>query len=302
MYDKIVFFNHGHLGDTLIAKHFISEIKKLIPSKTYAIANFYDYNYIYDIVDEHINLNSIGIGPDVWYALSEDGKVLYFNTWYGILHQFSHLDRIGVASDSVNNFRYNDGVLYNWENYIFYLSLTLQLIDEKLNLYHMLNEKLKFVLPLIEMENVHVPFINDDVVKILIYNQVATSGQADNVDFTPYIDKLLAENPNVIVYTSQPTKLSNKFNNLIELSEYITHPDLFKMAYLSTKCEYICGPGNAPIQLTWVSDNLSNFDKTYIVINRNNVGEAMLLRETNCKNIIVSGTEELFKELQSNLN
>lgn len=302
MYDKVIFFNHGHLGDTLISKHFISEIKKLIKSKSYAISNRYDYNYICDVVDEHIPLDILGINSDVWYSVSEDNKILYFNTWYGILCQSSFLDKIGVRSNLIDNFRYDDGVLYNWENYIFYFSLTLKLINDDLNLFHMLDDKIKYVLPLAKLDKLQIPFINDDSIKILIYNQIATSGQADNVDFSKYIEELLTSDKNITIYTSQQVNVSKKFTNLVELSNYITYPDLFKITELSTKCNFICGPGNAPLQLTWVSENLLDFNKTYITINRNNIGEAMLLKETNCKNIVVRGTQELFEKLKIELN
>lgn len=302
MYDKIIFFNHGHLGDSFILKHFIPEIKKILPSKSYAISNMYDYSYVYDVVDEHIPINNIGIGPDVWYNVSEDNKILYFNTWYGILQQPVFLEKIGINSELINSFRYDDGILYNWENYIFYLSLNLKLINENFSIFHMLEDKMKWVLPSIKTENVDVPFINDSATKVLIYNQMVTSGQSDNVDFTNYISDLLTNNTNLIVYTSQPLNLNKKFSNLIQLSDYIQYPDLIKICNISKKCDYICGPGNAPLISTWVYENLSNFYKTYIVVNRNNIGEAILFKESNCKNIVVKGTQELFEKLIIEIN
>jgi len=53
MYDKVVFFNHGHLGDTLLSKYFIREAKKLLNSKSYCISNGYDGSYNNDITEEH---------------------------------------------------------------------------------------------------------------------------------------------------------------------------------------------------------------------------------------------------------
>jgi hypothetical protein len=81
------------------------------------------------------------------------------------------------------------------------------------------------------------------------------------------------------------------------LSDYTIYPDLFNIARLSTYCDIICGPGNATIISSWWLENLSDNNKTYITINRNDIGEAILFKEVECKNIIVKSTKELFLEL-----
>ena len=77
MFNKVVFFNHGHLGDTIISKPFIREVKKHIPSKKYILSNSYDNSYILDIVDEHMPLNLLPVSTDVWVAEDKENNILY---------------------------------------------------------------------------------------------------------------------------------------------------------------------------------------------------------------------------------
>ena len=50
----------------------------------------------------------------------------------------------------------------------------------------------------------------------------------------------------------------------------------------------------------WVKENLSDANKTYIVINKNDPGEAILFMETMCENIIVEKTKDIFDVFLAN--
>jgi hypothetical protein len=292
-FNKVIFFNHGHLGDTIISKPFIIQVKKYIPSQEYIMANAYDFSYVSDILDNHIPLNQIPSSADMWIAEDKENNILYFNTWFGILNQSSYLEQLGLTQKDRQDLRSKDNILYNWESYFFFFNIILKIYNPELDLSYMLNNKIEYTLPHSKFD-IDIPLLDDKRTKILIYNQPATSGQADNEDFTPYI-KSLIQNKNIIIYTSQHTNIFS--DNLISLPDYISYPDLFKIAYLSTFCDYICGPGNAPLQTTWIKENLLDKNKTYIVINRNDPGEAILFKETLSKNIVVNSTKELFGKL-----
>lgn len=293
-FDKVVFFNHGHLGDTIISKFFIREVKKYIPSRKYALSNFYDDSYVLDVVDEHIPLNLLSIPTDTWIAEDKESNTLYFNTWFGTLNQPGYLEQLGLSQSDRQHLRSEDGVLYNWESYVFYFTIALKLYNPNLDLYYMLENKLDYVPAAAQQDISNIPLLNDSRTKVLIFNQQATSGQADNDNFIPYIDTL-SQNENLIIYTSKDTGVRK--HNLISLPDHISHPDLNKIAYLSTFCKYICGPGNAPLQNTWIKQNLTDVDKTYIVINRNDAGEAILFGEAICENIVVNKTKDIFDTL-----
>jgi len=290
----VVFFNHGHLGDTLLSKPFIKEIKKYISSNKYYIANNYTNDYTSDVVDDHINITKIPATADMWIAELED--TLYFNTWFGLLNNPTSLAQLGVSPYDRECLKSLNDVLYNWANYLFFFNLCLKVYDSSCDIMYMNNDKLKYVLPTPQKE-LNIPFINSHKTKILIFNQIATSGQADNVDYTPYI-KSLATN-DILIYTSQ--KIQYTKDNIIQLPDYIQPPDLFDIASLSQHCDIICGPGNAPIIATWTRENLGNHNKTYITVNRNDIGEAIYFEETVCQNFVVKSTHELFQTLNIEL-
>jgi len=302
-FDKVVFFNHGHLGDTLIAKIFIRELVKQFPTKKTAIANNYNIHYIKDIVEEHININSIPIGQGSVDRSTEfmlTDRVLYINTWFAPpCVQPSDADQ---GAEFTRDIRDKDGVVYNYDLHLKCFQQIIHNINYthngNLDLSHMWKNKNEYLL---EMYNEDfdvsiIPFINDlNYKKILIFNQTATSGQSDNANFSPFIDAL-KNNEHVVVYTSQPSVITHP--RVINLRDYYGEPDLFKTAKVSMNCDIICGPSNATIISTWVKPNLMNNRMHYIVINRNNAGEATLFKDLACKTTVVSTTHALFDKIK----
>lgn len=298
MYNNVVFYNHGHLGDTLLSKPFINEVKKHIPSHKYFIANNYNADYVIDIVDGHIPLSSIPAATNMWTAQEND--TLYFNTWFGKLNEPGYLELLGLSQQDRQNMRSSDGQLYNWANYLFYFNICLKVFDSNFDLMYMDIDKFQYLLPT-PLLNVEIPHIHSTKTKILVFNQEATSGQSDNVDFTPYIESLAQYD--VIIYTSQ--KLSRNignYSNIIQLPEYIQRPDLIPISSLSLYCDIICGPGNAPIISTWTRQNLQDPNKVFITINSNDIGEAVYFQETLCRNYVVKSTYDLFQILKLQLD
>jgi len=287
MYDSVIFFNHGNLGDSILSRPFINEVKKIIKSKKYFISNKFDLSYFNDIVDGFIPLGNTS--SFVWHFFDSNTNTLYFNTWFG--HLINQVD-----SNKWQSNKSNDGILYNWENYLFFFNENLKRIDKDFNLNHMKNNKIDFIVDLPYEFNNKIPIYNDNRIKILIFNQDATSGQSDNGDFNPFIDEL-SKQDNVLLYTSKKTSVNKE--NIINISDYITGPDLKIISELSKNFNVICGPGNATVISTWNTENLSNSEKIYITANRNNMGEAIWFNEVKCQNFIVDSTESIFKKLQN---
>jgi hypothetical protein len=287
MYDSVIFFNHGNLGDSILSRPFINEVKKIIKSKKYFISNKFDLSYFNDIVDGFIPLGNTS--SFVWHFFDSNTNTLYFNTWFG--HLINQVD-----SNEWQSNKSNDGILYNWENYLFFFNESLKRIDKDFNLNHMKNNKIDFIVDLPYEFNDNIPTYNDNRIKILIFNQDATSGQSDNGDFNPFIDEL-SKQDNVLLYTSKKTSINKE--NIINISDYITGPDLKIISELSKNFNVICGPGNVTVISTWNTENLSNSEKIYITANRNNIGEAIWFNEVKCQNFIVDSTESIFKKLQN---
>lgn len=307
-FDKVVFFNHGHLGDTLIAKIFIKEIIKQLSGKKTAISNAYSYSYVKDIVDEHININHIPFNKDDTNSRSTEfllkDRILYINSWFAppCVQPSDH----GEYEKFRIDLRGSDNIVYGYDLHLKCFQRILENINKKyqsdLSLAHMWLNKADFILDLFKEEvNLDsIPFLRDSSKKkILIFNQIATSGQSDNQNFSPYIDELI-KNENIVVYTSLPNV--NNHPRVINLLDYYSEPDLFKTANVSILCDFICGPSNATVISTWVKPNINRTNLTYIIINRNNVGEATLFKNMSCKVKVVSSTSQLFETLRGDLN
>lgn len=287
MYNSVIFFNHGNLGDSILSRPFINEVKKIIKSKKYFISNKFNLSYFDDIVDGFIPLGDVS--SSVWHFFDSNTNTLYFNTWFG--HLISQVDNNEWQSKKNEN-----GVLYNWENYLFFFNENLKKLNNNLNLNHMNFNKINFIVDLSYKFENKIPIYNDNRIKILLFNQEATSGQSDNGDFNPFIEDL-SENDNILIYTSKNTNINKE--NIINISDYITGPDLKIISEFSKNCNIICGPGNATVISTWNTHNISDSEKIYITVNRNNVGEAIWFNEVKCQNFIVNSTESIFKKLQN---
>ena len=296
MFETIIFYNHGNLGDVLISKYFIREVIEILKPKHIIFSNKYDNSYTSDISEKHLNLKEVQhLATPNQFINVVNGNTLFFNTWFGLLCNNETLSKFGLSLNDRAELKSNDGILYNWENYLFFFDIAVKLLDVNLGLEHMLYNKMRYVPLLNKTINQNIPHIGDDRLKVLLYNQIATSGQADNESFESYLGELVSAKTHIIVYCSQPTNIVS--DNLVDLSKHLVYPDLVEAAALSLECDIICGPGNATTISTWWHQNLSDRNKTYITINRNDVGEAILFEETKCKNIIVKSTKELFAEL-----
>lgn len=306
-FDKVVFFNHGNLGDTLIAKIFIKEIIKQLPDKQTAVSNKFNYDYVKDVVDEHIHVDYIPIDKNNISDRSREfllkDRVLYINSWFAPPcvqpeNQEKYLEFRNDIRSKSNVVHGYDLHLKCFQQVFTNLKNTLGL---SISLDHMWHNKSDFILDLydehIDLEN--IPFFNDlSKKKILIYNQPATSGQSDNVDFTPYILDLI-NREDVVVYTSRPTNIDNP--RVVCLQQWCMSPDLFKIAKLSVFCDIICGPSNATVISSWVKSNINRSNLTYIIINRNDVGEATLFENMTCTVDVVISTQQLFEKVKGKL-
>lgn len=304
-FDKVVFFNHGNLGDTLIAKIFIKQIIKQLPGKLTAISNKFNYDYVKDIVDEHIHIDHIPINKNDNSDRSREfllkDRVLYINTWFA--------PPCVQPEDNQKNLEFrkdiccNNGVVYGYDLHLKcfqqILSNMNKVLGASLSLKNMWSNKTEYILDLYDENNSieNIPLLLDkNRKKILIFNQIATSGQSDNADFTPFISNLLSNHNDIAIYTSLPTSIID--SRLVCLQQYCPAPDLFRIAKISLNCDIICGPSNATIISTWIKPNIYRTDLNYVIINRNDIGEATLFENMPCKVEVVPSTNKLFEHLQ----
>lgn len=285
MYEEVVFYNHGHLGDTLLAKPFIREIKKLIPSKTYAISNNYTPEYVLDIVDKHYNLTDIAANPHQKFTVSNNK--LYINTWLPWCFPEGYLQSIRPKAD--------DNIGYNFDVWCVFLNEVIKSIDASYSILYMLEDRAKYTLDTynIEINFCKIPKFVYNTKRVLIFNQPCFSGQGQNIDYSPFIAEIGSKYPDVYFYTSQQHDCM--LYNTISLQPFFSMPDLFKLAIFSTQCDIIMGPGNAPLIATWIKPNINNKNKSFIVMNQNDPGEARWFQNTESKFTTVKLVLEMFQ-------
>jgi len=291
MYNKVIFYNHGHLGDTLLSKPFIKEIKKLIPAQAYAISNDYGMEYIADTVDEHIPTSSIPATPSHKFLLQNNE--LYVNTWCPWCFPADYLEKIRPWA--------NDGIDYNFDVYRVFINEVLKNIDISYSIEHMDENKGKYTTDAydIKIDFCEIPRFYDSTKRVLIFNQPSFSGQGDHMDYSPMIAELASNYTDTIFYTSQQHNC--RLYNVVSLQNYLQMPDLFKIGIFSTQCDIVVGPGNAPLIATWIKPNIDNKNKTYIVMNQLNVGATRWYQGTNCKFVTTKSIPELFANLYQEL-
>ena len=77
MYNSVIFFNHGNLGDSILSRPFINEVKKIIKSKNYFISNKFNLSYFDDIVDGFIPLGDVS--SSVWHFFDSNTRSVKYN-------------------------------------------------------------------------------------------------------------------------------------------------------------------------------------------------------------------------------
>lgn len=293
-HENLIFYTHYHIGDVIMAKPFIKEIAKHIEHDYLAYAHLYSPKLTNDLCN-HIDIRTLPFLSDDTFSTVRHNS-LFINTWFGKLQ--------GDESCPSNT---EDRSICNYElfvpRYSYYLK---QQINKNLSLDYMVKRYARYCTSApTDCDNVIlnvVPHLISSKLKVLIYNQMATSGQSDNLPYDDYIHNLSVKFPHIQIYTSLPC--THKLDNVISLRDVFAEKnpnmstDIIELGAVSKYCDIICGPGNGPLQYTWFKENITNPDKQYFTINCNNAGEAQWSADVSCSNTVVSTTPQLFSELE----
>ena len=247
-YDNVIFFNFFHLGDIHISRNYMKEMMSRIDADTFFEANQYGDHVIKDIDNLHYLrwhsfVNFCGVPYDVPYAVNMNGdkKTLFINTWVGQNQPLNKMPR----DDGVCTFRRNT------ENY--------NLILKELELPQISDTDLG-VFPSVDYERYDIDGVNKFLSKtvgpfVLIFNNEVQSGQCENFDFDPIIQKLCEEFTEHKFIVSNETSIKN--DRLYSASEIIgkNEFDLNELSYLSTFCDVLIGRNSGPQTFAYVIEN-----------------------------------------------
>jgi hypothetical protein len=230
---RVVFFNFFHNGDLHVSRSFVK-----------AIAEKYNCEYVHSCSSDLLSDLNVKYSSNL-YNLKQntpsyiDNNIYFINTWYSGNRELF----------------LNFGVTFD----------TLYQSFSKLNILDLSNPKDFF--PSIDFEKFYINKAKEWIgqqrnKKVFISNGNVLSGQSENFDFSPIINHLCSNNPNITFIISNKEQGINKYNNLFYSQDIIQKSgnDLNENAYLSTFCDVIVGRYSGAYTFAMNKDNY--FDKS----------------------------------------
>lgn len=237
---KINFYNNFNNGDVHFSRRLIYTIKNLYPESKLNFLHknkkgiLKDLTFITEMdLDERCDQNKS-------VTFFEDS--IYINTWYGQGNRaFLNLGG-GCTLDTTKLIIKN----------------IIKLLDKEIVIEE------ETIYPTIDFDNIKKPYLKDGF-KVLICNNNALSGQANNINLDYMINVVSEMFPDITFYVTDRINLSK--NNVIFTSD-ITNvsPDLIEISYISTKCNIIVGRSSGPYSFSLLYDNIKDKTKTFLAI------------------------------------
>jgi len=240
---KIVFYNNWHNGDVFVCKEFIREITNHFNLPTYYCHDMKKCFY------KDINLTECdrfeGGHFHTDHGITIKDNVAYINTWYNSEH-----GKFYSGSTLIT--------LYNYFKHV-YSVLGLEI-----------NKNYEYYIPRIDMEY-YKNKINHNLLtkkydkKILICNNIPLSGQAQEYDWSDYIDHLGEQYPNYLFLITNDGVYKQTDNvvkvNTLYTVDYNINNDLMEISYISTFCDIIVGRSSGPFSCCFTVNNIGTSKK-----------------------------------------
>jgi len=270
MFKKIIFYNFFGNGDIHCSRSFVRYVVDQLPECTfeYILGERINKNNLVDI--NKINFIKNTEMRDLLYnkLFLEHDQTLFINTWVGC-----------------DNWRYHQhGQGCNLDSY----KKMYEVILNKLNLK--IPEDETIFLPEIKYQNFKLDLIknslekNKNKIKILICNEIPSSGQSPIFSFLPIINYLKYFDNVVIYFVSKNENIEECSNVIFTDTLTVDKPDLNEISFLSTNCNITIGRNSGVHSFTYVKENILN--SNYLNISfTNSRGEANFYPRHKCKNI-----------------
>jgi len=249
--NSIVFYNEGHNGDVHYSREFVKYITKNIPIP-----------YTYNIrCDESILKNS--------------NIVVNKENCKNILHKYRQEEIVYFEKEKIlliNAWIGSSNAKFIWENEAG-CSLTAN-FNKYSQIFNKLNIKILNpvdYIPEMSWENCDTDQIDNFLQNyflektILICNGPVKSGQSENIDLNPIVEKLANLNPKVLFILTDSERKINK-NNVVYTSDIIkiNGSDLNEIAYIGTKSDIIVGRASGPFCFCHNKATLFDPTKTFL--------------------------------------
>lgn len=239
----INFYNNYNNGDVHFSRKLIFLIKELYPNCEY---NFLHKNKKPILKDlEFLKEKDLDQNCHQHESVIFYNDCLYINTWYG-QNNSTFINRGGGCT-----------------------LVTTKLIIE--NIFNVLNKTLhvdeESIYPTIDFDNIKKPSLVGGF-KILICNNNAISGQANNINLDTMIEFISEMFPHITFYVTNKFT-TNKKNIVFTYDITNTSPDLIEISYISTKCNIIIGRSSGPYSFSLLYENIMDKNKTFFALCNN---------------------------------
>jgi len=261
MFNKLIFFNAFGAGDIFESREFVKEIMNIVPAKEYFYAHGKYSGILLDIPqlkftkfrDEFDNRKSI-------INLSDNS--LAWNTWIGRDSKYV-LSGIGCVVEE----------LYKMHNDI--LSALGYRRLSKLSIEYIPSIDYKYY----GMDKVN-KFIKRAKDRVLIDNGNVQSNQAYNFDFSPIIERLVTNYPEIdFIITHRINHIAKNLFTTAEIIQSESSCDLNEISYLSLFCDTIIGRNSGPFVFAQVKENWMDETKAILSFTYTQEGSTFVLNQ-----------------------
>jgi hypothetical protein len=254
---EMCFYNDFHNGDVHLSRGLVRYIVKERPSLKYSYIHGCNADLLSDIenvtlVQDRSALDLICKHRYEWgFSIDE---ILYVNTWYGSC-EHRNMHKYGLTFDCLLN------VLNDITSHT--LDLDLRTVDAKILFPWIDFSKYQIQQATGKLSGIAKPMV-------MVANNLALSGQAENFSFNPVIDTLSDRYPNVLFVVTNKIDPVNK-QNVMYVSDIVGKNgfDLNELAYVSTYCSVIVGRPSGPF--SFALNRVNMFDRTCDMLSISNL-------------------------------
>lgn len=244
-------YNHFHNGDIFFSRMIVNLLKSKFQIRFY-------HNLTPPLFQDMVDVEEIhGIPPEFQthdhFLTSTNFNAV--NTW------------LGQGSMRYTN-RINAGC--SFENH-------MELTKEICSHFDISVNEIEEYLPTVEFQNLpNFEKVNNDMSEykrkfrkiVLISNGDVHSMQSHNFDFSPIINHLCEQFPDVLfICTKSIDSINPNMINVESITQIL--PDLLYISQISTFCDVIIGRASGPYCFSQIKENLLNHNKTFIAFSFN---------------------------------
>ncbi|MDP9175050.1 MAG: hypothetical protein M3O30_14480 [Planctomycetota bacterium] len=229
---RIVFYNHWNNGDVYLSRPVVEYLMKMLPGREFVYSHACPADLLGDIEGlKYDPAPLVGLWNQPRWIIDEPSSTVFINTWVGLCGTYYvFLPPFGGHCISLVHYVFSE-----------------QLRD----LFNIEPPDVTQFIPVVNYSKFFIGEVDrfvekDKRRKVLISNGKVLSKQAENFDFSPIVDRLARNFPDILFIPTAPLSVSRP--NVIQSADIIKkgRPDLNETGYLSTFCDVIVGRSSGP--------------------------------------------------------